>query len=676
MARTTASRTERHPTLKDIMIPFAVIVVISVALIGGLVVIAARGQERVAVNDSVHLARSVVASIKRRLADQLLDYSYWDQAVDNLVTEPSPTWADNNVGIYMHDNFGINTSFVLDTANRATYGMIGGKRSDAIPMERFSGGVEALMKRTRAAPANAPPVPATGLLKNGGTVHIAALSVLTSFPTAGQKQDRIATGWILMFTRALDDRLLAEISENFLLEDLRWVASEDLALSAMLPLDAIDGTRLGYLTWRVGSPAKQMLGWLLPLIGVVFLIFAGTAYIFFQRSQTVTETLARSVAEIETAQNALRTSEERFRAIVDGSPAAITLKDRDGRILLANRVYGTWMMSDPADLVGKTAHDLFPPDDAKSIEKSDHKVFERAQVVVEETRRTFLDGKRRDLLNQKSPIHSASGDIVAIGAVITDISELKAAEAAMKSAKEAAEHANRAKSGFLANMSHELRSPLNSMIGFAQVMAEKTFGPLGSEKYEEYADDITRSGTHLLDLINDILDISKIEAGGMKLIEQEVEVPDIVDATIRMVTDKAERRRITIEKDLADKLPRLRGDELRLKQILLNLLTNAVKYTAPRGRVSVSTFVDEDKVMSWQVADTGVGIPEDDLPRILEPFEQVHGSSDLSHEGVGLGLHLTKSLVEMHGATIEIDSVVDEGTTVTVRFPVERVIWS
>jgi len=256
-----------------------------------------------------------------------------------------------------------------------------------------------------------------------------------------------------------------------------------------------------------------------------------------------------------------------------------------------------------------------------------------------------------------------------------NLAEIQAAQEALREAKETAEKANKAKSEFLANMSHELRTPLNSVIGFSSVMEEGIFGPLGHENYLVYVGAVQDSGKHLLNLVNDILDISKIEAGEMEFEETVVDVDDLIRASAKIVANSADKAEITLNIDVPENTPHLRGDDLRLKQILLNLLANAIKFTPAEGRVSVSACIDQSNAMTWRIIDTGVGISAKDLPRILKPFEQIRGAVAHTHEGTGLGLYLTKSLTEAHGGTLEIESEVGRGTTVIVRFPSERTIF-
>ncbi|MDE2385736.1 MAG: PAS-domain containing protein [Alphaproteobacteria bacterium] len=237
------------------------------------------------------------------------------------------------------------------------------------------------------------------------------------------------------------------------------------------------------------------------------------------------------------------------------------------------------------------------------------------------------------------------------------------------SEKTRAEAANRSKSEFLANMSHELRTPLNAIIGFSEVMSQELFGALGSAKYAEYATDIRKSGQFLLDVINDILDMSKIEAGRTDLEVAEVELSSVVDEALRLVGTRAAESKITIERDVKP-VPSFRGDRRALKQVFINLMSNAVKFTPEGGRVKISATHDK-KVVRVQITDTGIGIPPRDIEKLGRPFEQVENQFTKTKSGSGLGLAISKSLVELHGGRLVISSKEGRGTTVTVDLPFE-----
>jgi signal transduction histidine kinase len=241
-------------------------------------------------------------------------------------------------------------------------------------------------------------------------------------------------------------------------------------------------------------------------------------------------------------------------------------------------------------------------------------------------------------------------------------------------ARDQAEAANHAKSEFLASMSHELRTPLNAIIGFSEIIKGETFGPVGSDKYRDYASDIHESGYHLLALINDILDLSKVESGFAELQEEDVGIHEFVRSVTTMLAGRAEKGAVALELDVPDDVPALRIDRRRLKQILVNLLSNAIKFTPGGGTVTLKIWSRAESGYVFQVIDTGIGIAVADIPRALAPFQQIDSGLNRKHEGTGLGLPLTNSLVEMHGGYLDLQSEVGAGTTVTVRFPAERIV--
>jgi signal transduction histidine kinase len=231
------------------------------------------------------------------------------------------------------------------------------------------------------------------------------------------------------------------------------------------------------------------------------------------------------------------------------------------------------------------------------------------------------------------------------------------------------EAASRHKSEFLANMSHELRTPLNAIIGFSEVLSERMFGEL-NEKQDEYLKDIYASGQHLLSLINDILDLSKIEAGRMELEAADFNLPSAIDNALTLVRERATRRGITLGRTIDDRLGMLRGDERKVKQVLLNLLSNALKFTPEGGRIDVSAHL-QDGAAAIAVADTGVGIAPEDQEAIFEEFRQV-GTADKKVEGTGLGLALSRKFIELHGGRIWVQSKLGKGSTFTFTLPLRR----
>jgi signal transduction histidine kinase len=252
--------------------------------------------------------------------------------------------------------------------------------------------------------------------------------------------------------------------------------------------------------------------------------------------------------------------------------------------------------------------------------------------------------------------------------------ERRAAYEALCKAKEEAEAANQAKSGFLATMSHELRTPLNVIIGFSDMIVREVMGQIGNEHYRSYITDIHSSGTHLLEIINDILDLSKAEAGKLELSEEIFDLRQTIRSVEKLTGSQAQGAGLCTAFRFPKDLPLLRADERKTKQVLINLIGNAVKFTPRGGVIEVAGRLDRQAGLAITVADTGIGIAPEDLQRVLEPFGQVDSSLSRLHQGTGLGLPLVKAIMGLHGGTLDLKSEVGVGTTVTVVFPRERMV--
>ena len=371
----------------------------------------------------------------------------------------------------------------------------------------------------------------------------------------------------------------------------------------------------------------------------------------------------------QAAEAQLSDSERRFRAVIEHSPNGIVLKDSEGRYRVMNATFESWLGVSANAAIGKTTHDLFTPEQAAMIAAHEQQVRDSGRVIVAERTTEYPDGQSRVTLTQKFPV--ADGADTGIGSVNVDITALKLAQRELVLAKEMAEDANRAKSDFLARMSHELRTPLNSIIGFSSLIASNEAVPSLRDKIGEYASDIQRSGTYLLGIIDDILDISRIEAGEMPVEREEIFLQSVIDDCIAMIGASAQQKGVSIETEAKNGDPWVVCDPRHARQIVINILGNAVKFTEPEGRVRVELTGREGGIADVHITDTGCGIDAEDLTRIMEPFSQAGGSYTRESEGSGLGLAIAGSLAKLNGASLAIDSTPGKGTSVKISFSPE-----
>lgn len=376
------------------------------------------------------------------------------------------------------------------------------------------------------------------------------------------------------------------------------------------------------------------------------------------------------------SQQALRHAEEGFRSLFDNAVMGIYVSSLDGHMISANpalaRING---YDSPEDLV-RNVNDisrewyvdprrraqfvaLIERDDmVRNFESEIYRHKSRERIWISENARLIRDV-------QGNPLHYQG--------TVEDISERKSVERQLLLARRDAESSNRAKSEFLANMSHELRTPLNAIMGFSELTELMTRDKADLRQINEYAKDIHSSAGILVTLISEILDYSKVESGKMDLEEGLVDFAALIGQCATMVAERARQGEVALQINSSPDLPNIRGDRRRLLQVLLNLLTNAVKFTPPGGSVSVTTAIGDDGAFSLAVADTGIGIPEQDLARVFEPFVQANRSSQHQREGTGLGLAICRSLIELHQGRIAIESEVGAGTIVRVTLPAARV---
>lgn len=383
------------------------------------------------------------------------------------------------------------------------------------------------------------------------------------------------------------------------------------------------------------------------------------------------------ITDRKTAEDALAEREALLDSVFENMPVGILIKDTDHVVERWNRKYLEWYGRAAREMIGRQSHHVegFQSDtDAQRMIDQENEVIESGETSHRQIERPFVDGRLHTVSVTKFPIFDWNGEITRVGSVSVDMTDQIETQNALKMANERLESASRAKSDFLAHMSHELRTPLNSIIGFSQMTREEMLGPIENTTYLEYAGLINDSAAHLLEVINDILDLAKVESGELTLNETDIDIGALIDGVVSVMPRRDTDSGPSILFDLPESPIMLRADERMMRQVLLNILSNAIKFTPEGGEVRVEVGFEADSQVCVVVEDTGVGMAPEDIPRALEPFGQVRKSASLAHDGTGLGLSITQKLLALHHAELTIESDIGKGVRVRIIFPKNRTL--
>jgi len=656
-----------HRTLRQLVLLLATLAVLNVAIILGIYSLAMRNEDEQARRHSIDLVSAGFAAARRDLGRTVVDYSWFDDAVDRLVSTPDPAWAGSYLGSSMARTFGIDRVLVIDGSDAPIFAVVDGSLIETARMDLPRPAVLDLARRARAAAGNEP-VPVTDLVMVGDMLHIVAASTLLyEKPEAAAAQTSRA---VMIIAVPVKSEFLERLSSDLLLMNLVCVTPQTVTPEPSLFLIAENGDTLAKLARSLSARGSALLVRIIPALaaalGISFIVI-GVIYLRLQRVADERQRQAIAIA----SQSAL------LRVTLDTVHEAICVFGPDLKMLAFNRRYVEIYDLPP---------DLARPGVALEIivrylaERGEYGPGDPVQLANDILRRvddpkvrSFDRTRQNGTTLEARRMPMPSGGFVM---TISDVTERLRAESELRHARDQAELASRAKSVFLANIGHELRTPLNAILGFSEIIQKQSLGPVGVRRYAEYAADINDSGLYLLEIINDILDISKIEAGRMQLHEQQVDLARTINMVVRLCVERATSGGVTITTDVPEGLSPLYADERAVKQILVNLLSNAIKFTPAGGSVTVMAWIETSGQLALSVADTGIGIAEKDMPIVLAPFGQVDSALSRRYPGTGLGLPLVKSLVELHGGELTLRSTVGKGTTATVRFPAGRVLRS
>ncbi len=380
---------------------------------------------------------------------------------------------------------------------------------------------------------------------------------------------------------------------------------------------------------------------------------------------------------VAAAKKAVVEAEQKYKDMFDNAVSGIYQSTPDGKFINVNpalaQILGYRSVEDVTKSVHSIATQIYVRPEERAIFKN--RIDHDGKVIGFETQMYRKDGSKIWVVENARAVMGDDGYLKYYEGSLWDVTERREGESALKDAKLAAEMSARTKTEFLANMSHELRTPLNAIIGFSEIIKDEIMGPLQVPAYKEYAQDIYSSGNNLLKIISEILEVSKIEAGNRPLNEGPVRMSRAIAACLVILKGKVEDSKLTVDMDLHDDLPELIGEELVIKQMLLNLVGNAIKFTQPGGQITIrARMEDYTSRMLLEVIDTGIGMTPEDLEKATQPFWQANSDLARDTSGTGLGLTLVQSLAKMHGAVLELESVKGQGTTARVIFPKERIL--
>jgi len=636
---------------------------------------------------------AALAAIQHNVASTTLDYAWWDDAYQNLAVTYSPKWAETNLtgATVIGPDKLLQGALVFDATGQLVFGSWRGQSMDVGMAGKIRGGLPQLLDQARHQEA-AKPHAVSGVLSVDGQPSLVAAAPILPF-SADEAAPAPESRYVLIFLKILDPLNLDGIGSTAGTSGLRLVVppatTTDMASAstpstgdtpstsdttgaapddAMISLAALDGSKAGEIHWSPPQPGRTIVVKLVPQIAVIIgimILLAGLAIWLLLNSRHRGQLY---LAMIDAKNQRIENNLKLWRLTIEAIDYGITVFDTQGRLLLWNHAYqrvwgmpdnllhdGSKMVEMVDWVLGNGGYHLLPSD-TRGVELHPHDGIVNSHWVYQREQRTIEV--------QRYAVPEIGGFI----SISRDMTQSRNHEQELVQAWEQAVLANRAKSEFLANISHELRTPLNAIIGFSEVLEREIFGPIGNDRYRSYISDIKASGSHLLSLINDILDLSKIEAGKFELRVEKVDCGEVMDTVSRLIRPRAEAGQLEFVVGHPTEPIRLQADERALKQVLINLLSNAVKFTPAGGRVDIGCRQVENGV-AFMVRDTGIGISAKDIETALAPFGQIDSHLARRFDGTGLGLPIVRGICELHGGTLTIDSEVGHGTTVTAIFP-------
>ena len=784
---------EANPTYRAtvlrLIIPAGLIAVIGAGLIGALVVLAAWGQDRVAFKDSISHVRAELHRLQRHLASTVEDYSYWDQAVENLVVKFDPVWANNNIGTYLAEAHQVDSSYIITPDNNVRYTFSDDQDEERDPFVRFSGGVDILVERARQTGRDKALVSASGFLRDEEHLHLAVASRLTTYHIEGGEEVPEQTDWILLVTMTLDSDVLNRLSEHIWFSSLAATLHSPPEGLPSLPVVLLDDTPGGSLYWLPPRPGSEMLKWLLPAFGIVLAALGGLVLVFvrvtirtarsleaktaaviaekwraetyldivgtmvvaldadfrvvkinrkgrellgytendlvgtnwietivppeertkvaehllgllsgglddFQNSEngvvtrdgtrkliswtntiirsedgTITGTLSSGtdVTEKRRAEEALLDFQARFQAILEHSPSAIFIKDLDGRFVFANEAFAGRTGLTPAEVIGKTDFHFLDADTAAKLQAA------TGDIIVNRTTHNMeitvpTPKGPRTIVTVHFPLLDGHGELTGICGIGTDVTDIEAERTSAQQLRSELAHVLRVRTAgeMASSFAHELNQPLTAIKNYVTGMTRRLrSGGAKPEEMTRVLEIVGEQAQRAGDIVRGIRNL--VQRDGAEF--EDCDVNTAIEEVVSLIASEAIRYDVKITTELAQDLPPIPANTVQIQQTLLNLARNAMEAMERAGvdrtqrELTIESARGEDEYIRISVADTGPGISNGIGLNIFKPFFSTHG------QGMGMGLPICRTIVEVHGGKLWYNSTPGQGTVFHFTLP-------
>ncbi len=776
-------------TVFRLVVPAGLIAAIAAGLIGALVILAAWGQDRVAFEDSISHVRAELNRLQRHLVATIEDYAYWDQAVENLVVKFDPVWADHNIGNYLATNRRINSSYVIAPDDSTPYAFSNDDDPEQNLFNRFAGGIEILVERTRQTTDDTNPTTVSGILRDGEHLHLVTASLLTTYHFEDDKQIAEPTDWILLLTVGLDAEILEHMAEHVWFTDLSVTFDAPPKGLPSLPITLLDGSEGGHLYWQSPTPGSEMLEWLLPTFGLVLAVLGGLAFVFVRsaiktarslekqtaavigekwRAETYldivgtmvvaldsnfrvlkinrkgrellgysendligvdwtetivppenragvaehllallaggldvsqhvenevvtrsgerkliswTNTIVRAedgtitgtlssgndITEKRRAEEALLDFQARFQAILEHSPSAIFIKDTDGRFTFANEAFARRTSLTPAEVIGKTDFHFLDANTAARLQAVSSDIIVNHTTHNLEITVPTPEGPRT-IVTVHFPILDGRGELTGIGGIGTDITEIEAARTSAQQLRSELAHVLRVRTAgeMASSFAHELNQPLTAIKNYVTGMTRRLrSGGAKPEEMTRVLEIVGEQAQRAGDIVRGIRNLVQRENGEF----EDCNVNDAISEAVTLIANEAIHLDVRIETDLTEDLPSVPANTVQIQQTILNLARNAMeameraKVDRTRRVLTIGSAREDDGHIRISVSDSGQGIAENIGLNVFKPFFSTHG------EGMGMGLPICRTIIEVHGGKIWFDSTAGKGTTFHFTLP-------